>query len=155
MSRPRILTVLALSLGMLVVSCARPSSDECYLKASARDETGAYSFTLSMDDDQYDYDVDLFLSLSIGKRKPVSFSEAVHALWISPAGARFEEDIELGYPDELQEDFFTKNLLYHYRESLEPVEYGDWTLQLSFPDDFENEYNANGVGIRLIRNGSR
>lgn len=142
-------------LPLLVLSCDRPESDESYLKVSHRDDQGKYCFTLKMDDPQYLYDVDVYISSSADRRHYLPFSEDVLVEWTAPSGAKFEETVSFSSETEAQKTFFSKVYLYHYRAELVPVEYGDWALSLKFPSDFEENNHANGIGIRLIRNGSR
>lgn len=142
-------------LPLLMLSCSRPESDETFLRASQRDEQGRYCFTLKMDDPQYLYDVDIYISSSAEGRHSLPFSDEALVEWTAPSGAKFEESIVFSSETEAQKSFFSKFFLYHYRAELVPVEYGDWTVSLQFPSDFEEKNHANGIGIRLIRNGSR
>ncbi len=139
---------------LLLFSCARPSSDELYVRVSQNEVQHLFSYELEMDDPQYAYDVDIYLSLDDDSRNPEPFSEEVIFLWVSPSGSRYKETISLSSDTQSQKSFFTKTLLYHYRKDLVPVEHGIWRLYLTFPYGFEERSNANGVGVRLIRKPS-
>ena len=142
-------------LPLLVLSCARPESDEHFVKPGGRDAMGRYTFSLAMDDPQYLYDVDVYIVTSADKRHISPFSEDVLMELQSPSGARYEETVTFSSETQVQKTFFTSTFLYHYRKDLVPVEFGEWTLSMKFPSDFEETNHANGIGIRLIRNGSR
>lgn len=147
--------LLAVVMPLLVLSCSRPESDELFVRPGGKDVMGRYCFILDMDDPQYVYDVDVYIPTSADRRHASPFSEDVTVEWKAPSGARYKETVTFSSQTEVQRSFFNSTFLYHYRAGLVPVEYGQWKLSLQFPSDFEEKNHANGIGIRLIRNGSR
>lgn len=152
----RILKQVAATAALLLLfSCDRPLSDESYLRTSQKDNIGRYAYEIQMDDPQFIYDVELYLSLHADRRHRQAFEDEVLAEWQAPSGSKYREWIVLDSDADSQDSFFSRTLRYRYREALVPGEYGTWMLRLTFPIDFESRNHVNGVGVRLIRNGSR
>jgi len=150
----RTLTAL-LAVLLLACSCSRPSSGEFFTKVADKPQSGRYVFELPLDDPGCAYDVDVYIPSSADRRNLKAFEESVLVEWQAPSGTKYQETVVFSSDTQTQEDFFKRTYLYHYRSGLVPVEYGTWILRLKFPSDFETKNKANGIGVRLIRNGSR
>lgn len=136
-------------------SCTRPLSDEHYLRADECDGLGRYCFELAMDDEAYSYDLQFLLFFSLIKTQ-TDFGDAQMLVeFTSPSASRFEQLYTLEGNYDVQDGFFSKTCLFDYGRDLRPLEYGTWSIKLTLPQELCNQQRLDGVGIRLIRNGTR
>lgn len=108
-----------------------------------------------MDEESLEYGLDIYLSLAYKSSSRDELQGNALVEFTSPSGAQFEGLMNLGMEHERQRGFFDGILLYHYGEALRPRETGLWMMDLSLPENLCDECKINGVGVKLMRNGTR
>lgn len=146
----RSLSLMAAVIVPLLFSCARPSSDEVFRKASERLDDGCYVFPVALDDSSFVYDISLIV--------PMMCSDAVfegfegfdaEVVLTSPSGKRFAERLDVDRETVCSASWDLKTLCVPVAGRAVPEEYGLWTLGVYLPG--EEDFGVTGVGMRLER----
>lgn len=142
---------------MSVLCCRQPLSTEVFVKASARDASGRYSFRLDMEDSLAVYSIRFFTRADIGSDEFMDIPDiAADVLLESPSGKRYSERVYLRKEDFVSGNGFAKDYDRPYRTGFRPSEYGQWKMYLTLPGD---NTGICGMGICLSKqiddNGKR
>lgn len=135
----------------LVFSCSRPQSSEHFVRTENADESGAYRFALDFPEGEV-YDLDLYVNMDCGNLKFAQFSGiGVSALWESPEGEKYSEEVFIGREYLDAGSFYGKRVVAPYREDLSMDPPGEWTLSLSMDKEAIETFGVTGIGIRATR----
>ncbi|MGN0195354.1 MAG: hypothetical protein ACI4AE_02740 [Candidatus Cryptobacteroides sp.] len=146
----RSLSLMAAVVVPLLFSCARPSSDEVFRKASERADDGCYLFNVAMDDSSYVYDISLIVPMMCPDAVFGKFEGfAAEVVLTSPSGKRFAGRLDAGRETVCSASWDLKTLCVPVAGGVVPGEYGLWTLGVYLPG--EEDFGVTGVGMRLER----
>lgn len=143
----RIPVIICLSALALMVSCRRPDSFEQFIRADGV-VSGAYVFTLGLDDTLATYDISFYTKvdppLMAADRPEASLGLVV--VWAEGDGlTSLREKVYLPYGG-------VAGSAHPYRSGIKPSHPGEWTVSVT-PED--PPAGLRGIGIICKRNGTR
>lgn len=142
----------SLLLLFLAVACARPSSEEFFVKAADRDAEGRYRFRMDFADSTCVYDMDLLVCMECDDVRFSGFRQMpLRVRWTAPSGQNYEDTLWISRKELSDSSFYKKNFWLAYRRDMRPVESGWWSLALSLSEDVVKTYDILGTGVRLTR----
>jgi len=133
-------------------SCCEPSSREFFVKSSAKDAGGRYSFNLDMRDSLSMYSVNFFTRIDNGALECIP-NLAVDVLLVSPSGKEYAERVYLPKEAYISDGNFANDCDIPYRTGFRPVEHGVWKMFLTVPDE-NSVYGFRGMGICLSKDAA-
>lgn len=111
----------------MLASCRPPGSQEYFERASKRDASGRYAYTLDMSDSTRIYSLSLYTKLDESYPDPISMEIS----FVSPSGREYSEEVAVT-EDLLTEStsFFSREGIIEYRSGFVPAEYGNWQMYI-------------------------
>lgn len=133
------------AMAAMLSSCRPPGSQEYFERASKRDASGRYAYTLDMSDTTRIYSLSLYTKLDESYPDPIMMDIS----FVSPSGTEYYEEVAIT-EDLLTEStsFFSKEGIIEYRSGFTPVEYGHWQMYISIRNHPER---LCGMGVILDR----
>lgn len=130
-------TVIIIVLATLSAGCARPTSTECFLKASDKSADGLYHFLLDLSDSLNRYDVSFYSRIDCNNIKAASVRNfPMTVTWTAPSGQKYNETVYFDFSAETDgSDFYTRQYLLPYWLGITPVEWGEWDLAVRVDAD--------------------
>lgn len=148
----RVRAALLAALMLSAFSCAEPASYECFVKNADCDAYGRYVFDLDMSDSLHTYSMELYSAFTCRDEVIAGFAGIpMNALWESPEGAVYEENVILPASGVRNGTHFGKMFVAPYRRGAGPVVHGNWKIYLSVPRDSVRKYGMTGMGIKISK----
>lgn len=137
--------VIFVTIVAMLASCRPPGTQEYFERASKRDASGRYAYTLDMTDSTRNYSISFYTKLDEDFQEPIQMTVS----FVSPSGREFVEEIAVSQ-DLLNEttSFFSREGIIRYRTGFTPVEFGNWQMYImvrNHPD------RLCGMGVILDR----
>lgn len=129
----------------MMASCRPPGTQEYFERASKRDSSGRYAYTLDMTDSTRIYSISFYTKLDEDFQDPI----LMEISFVSPSGKEYMEEVAVTQ-DFLTEttSFFSREGIIKYRTGFTPAEFGNWQMYImvrNHPD------RLCGMGVILDR----